>query len=119
MQNKTFKSKKMKFREDELKERAIKILNVGSNVTADQIRKAYRKKARQVHPDISNQEDMIMGIVNQAYSLLIGENAPTSLLENDSLVSLVIGLPVDPIEQFKTYEQWMYSQFYSGGIPYA
>lgn len=109
----------MKFRDDELRERALKILDINSNASTDQIRKAYRKKARQIHPDVSANDDRIMGIVNQAYALLNGENASVTLLEDDGLASLVIGLPVDPIEQSKTYEQWMYSQFYSDGIPSA
>ena len=73
----------------------------------------------QVHPDISNKDVRIFKIVDQAYDLLNGKNTPTHLLEDDNLASLVIGLPVDPIEQSKTYEQWMYNQFYSDGIPYG
>ena len=110
----------MKFRDDELRERAIKILKVDSAADANQIRKAYREKAKKVHPDIAKKDSRIMGIVSQAYALLIGKNnAPTSLLEDDGLVSLVIGLPVDPIEQTKTYKQWVDSQFYSDGVPWA
>ncbi len=106
----------MKFREDELKERALKILEINST-DDEELKKAYRRKARQVHPDISNQDDKIMGVVSQAYAFLKRKEKPTSLLENDGLVSLIIGEKVTPIELVQRYENWQRTQFYSNGIP--
>ena len=106
----------MKFREDELMERALKILEI--NLTEDkELRQAYRMKAKQVHPDLTKKDDKIMGAVSQAYALLKNKKRPTSLLENDELVSLIIGEKVTPINQTFTYEQWQKEQFYNNGRP--
>jgi len=102
----------MIFRDEELTQRARKILGVDNTADGIKIKRAYRKKARQIHPDISNADDRVMGVVNQAYSLLTGKSEPTTLLENNDLVSLLIGLPVDPIEQIQTYDQWLKNKFY-------
>lgn len=106
----------MKLKDEELKERAMKVLRV-SNVDKEQLRKAYRKKVREVHPDISNKDDNIIKLVIQSYAYLIRKDGPTSHLENDELVSSTIGSSVTPIQNYKTYEQWLQEQFFVGGIP--
>jgi curved DNA-binding protein CbpA len=107
----------MKFREDELKERARNLLGINNKADEKQIQKAYRKKVKEIHPDITKNNDKIMGLISQAYALLKGRNRPLSLLESDNLVSSIINNPITPINQTFTYEQWQREQFYSDGIP--
>jgi curved DNA-binding protein len=49
-----------------------KVLGVERDATADQIKKAYRKLARQYHPDVSSQPDAAhrMSQINEAYAAL-------------------------------------------------
>ena len=49
-----------------------KVLGVARDATADQIKKAYRKLARQYHPDVSSQPDAAdrMSQINEAYAAL-------------------------------------------------
>ncbi len=106
----------MKLRDQEITDRARKILGLSEGAPQENIQKAYRRKAKQVHPDIGERDERIMGAINQAYARLTpGKSGPTSLLENDKLVELLINLPVDPIEQTKTYEEWMLDRFYNLG----
>ncbi|HKJ69124.1 MAG TPA: J domain-containing protein [bacterium] len=106
----------MKLRDQEITDRARKVLDIAGEASPEEIKQAYRKKAKQVHPDIGERDERIMGAINQAYARLTpGKSAPTSLLENDKLVQMLINLPVDPIEQTKTYEEWMLDRFYNLG----
>ncbi len=101
-------------RDHEITTRAWKILNLEPGASAEEIKSAYRKKAKQVHPDLGERDERIMGVINQAYSrLLPGKSGPTSLLEDDRLVGLLSNLPVDPIEQTQSYEEWMLNRFYN------
>lgn len=52
------------------------LLEIPKNATIEQIRKAYRKKAKQYHPDISGQSNAHMHflILRQAYETLIDAN---------------------------------------------
>jgi curved DNA-binding protein len=49
-----------------------KVLGVARDASADQIKKAYRKLARQYHPDVSSQADAAdrMSEINEAYAAL-------------------------------------------------
>ncbi|WP_157446994.1 J domain-containing protein [Cytophaga aurantiaca] len=52
------------------------LLEIPQNATIEQIRKAYRKKAKQYHPDTSGQSNAHMHflILRQAYEILIDAN---------------------------------------------
>ena len=106
----------MKFKEDELMERALKVLETPL-IDKKELKQAYRKKARQVHPDLTGKDSRLMGVVSQAYALLIGKERPTSLLENDELVSSIIGEKITPFKKIPTYEDLQKEQFYNNGIP--
>lgn len=100
-------------RDHEITSRAWKILDIEPGSAVDEIKVAFRKKAKQVHPDLGERDERIMGLLNQAYSRLIpGKSGPTSLIEDDKLVEFVINLPVDPIAQTQSYEEWMLNRFY-------
>jgi len=104
----------MQLRHQELDRRARRILGIRASATQEEIKQAYRKKAKTFHPDLTKKDDRLMGVVNQAYHRLSRKkNAGTTLLEDDSLVSMVTNFPVDPIDQFQTYEEWHRNQFYN------
>ncbi len=52
------------------------ILGVLSDATSDEIRKAYREKAKLIHPDITgnNNDRIAFQILNEAYHVLIDED---------------------------------------------
>jgi len=104
----------MQLKHQELDNRARQILGIPASASQDEIKQAYRKKAKIFHPDITKKDDRLMGVVNQAYHRLTRrKNVSTTLLEDDSLVSLVTDLPVEPIEQVRSYEEWHRDQFYN------
>ena len=52
------------------------VLGVSRNANNDEMKKAYRKKARQYHPDVSSEPDADARFkeVNEAYEVLSDEN---------------------------------------------
>ncbi len=52
------------------------VLGVTRNVGKDEMKKAYRKKARQYHPDVSSEHDADTRFkeVNEAYEVLSDAN---------------------------------------------
>ena len=48
-----------------------RILGVGRNATPEEIKKAFRKKAKQFHPDINPQHQETFKQITQAYNILI------------------------------------------------
>ena len=50
-----------------------KILGISHNASAEQIRQAYRNKAKQYHPDINNTPNakVLFQLLNEAYQVLI------------------------------------------------
>ena len=50
------------------------ILGVSKNPTQDEIKKAYRKKAHQYHPDKKNGDEAKFKELNQAYQTLSNDS---------------------------------------------
>jgi len=51
-------------------------LGIPPNSSQDEIKKAYRKKALDTHPDKNNGNDEEFKKINQAYNILIGKDKP-------------------------------------------
>lgn len=50
------------------------LLGVTKESTPEEIKKAYRKMAKQYHPDVNNGEDTVFKQINEAYDILGNEN---------------------------------------------
>jgi len=68
----------------------FKILGLENNATLDQIKKAYRKKARMYHPDLNKREDAtkIFIAINEAYEYL-SEFVSKGKVQNPTRADLV------------------------------
>lgn len=60
------------------KQEACQILGVNENATQEEIKKAYKKKALETHPDRNNGVDEAFKQVGTAYSTLTGKEKETS-----------------------------------------
>lgn len=94
----------MKSRTFELRERATRILGLNRIYTKFELKKAYYRQIRLVHPDHGRKN--ISGIdswelarlVIQAHNFLIGKKSITTMLENDYLVTMLIG-EITPLKE--------------------
>ena len=99
-----------------LEERAkLVLLTLGR--TPDEIRKAYRKLAKQHHPDTANGSTEKFQVINEAYEFLTKGTIPKSpLLADDELIVRVTGKQVEPLinrqKEWKKYEKWRRDHFY-------
>lgn len=109
----------MRFKEDELRERAEDVLEVNNSATKQELRKAYREKARKFHPDLTGNDGRLIGAISQAYALLKGKCGPITLLKDDRLISILTGKEVIPFKKVPSYEDWRQQQFFWGGVPSA
>lgn len=94
------------------------VLGVSRSATADEIRRAYRKLAREHHPD-RNQDnpssEETFKAVTRAYDIL---SDPERRKVYDELGMEAEAIDFDP-EKARTYRQWARSQARSGGDPTA
>jgi hypothetical protein len=103
-----------------LEERArLVLLTLGR--TPAEIRKAYRRMARQHHPDTQAGDKETFQVINEAYTLLTGGSVPKRpLLADDRLLLKVAGRRVAPLidrqKQWEEYERWRREHFYGVGV---
>jgi hypothetical protein len=111
----------MKDRAIEIRERAMAILNVSSIYDKGEIRRNFLRQIRLVHPDGPHRHDQnvpgfdnteIARLLIQAYGHLLGRNRPTTMIENDALVGLLLDGRITPMDQTTTYEGWHANKFY-------
>jgi len=103
-----------------LEERAKLVLMTLGRTPAD-IRKAYRRLARQHHPDTQAGDKETFQVVSEAYTLLTGGSVPKRpLLADDKLLLKVTGRQVEPLidkqKQWEEYERWRREHFYGVGV---
>ena len=48
-----------------------KILGVSKNVTKEELKKAYHKKAQEYHPDLTGGDNKMMSDINVAYAIIL------------------------------------------------
>ena len=103
-----------------LEERAKLVLMTLGRTPAD-CRKAYRRLARQHHPDTQAGDKETFQVVSEAYTLLTGGSIPKRpLLADDELLLKVTGRRVEPLidkqKQWEDYERWRRDHFYGVGV---
>ena len=103
-----------------LEERAMLVL-LTLGRTPDDIRKAYRKLAKQYHPDTAKGNTRKFQLINEAYEFLTkGKMTQRPLLADDELIIRIIGRQVEPLikrqAEWKKYEQWRREHFYGVGV---
>ncbi|MBT9568483.1 MAG: DnaJ domain-containing protein [Thiobacillus sp.] len=86
-----------------------KMLGVGRDVTADELKKAFRKLARKYHPDISKEADaeLRMKEINEAYAVL---SDPEKRAAYDQ-----VGHGFQPGQDFRPPPDWDAGFEFSGG----
>lgn len=50
-----------------------KILGVSKNVTKEELKKAYHKRAQEYHPDLTGGDNKIMSDINVAYAIILSD----------------------------------------------
>lgn len=110
-----------KSRSLEIRERALAILNVQSVWDQSEIKSNFRRQIRLVNPHGPERTDeyvpgydnsQVARLLIQAYGHARGRNCPTSMLEDDDLVELLLGERITPMSQTTTYEAWNALQYY-------
>lgn len=103
-----------------LEERAkLVLLTLGR--TPEEIKTAYRKLARQHHPDKPGGDTVTFQVINEAYTLLTGGSMPKNpLLADDVLILKITGRRVQPLidkqKKWEEYERWRRDHFYGVGV---
>jgi hypothetical protein len=103
-----------------LEERAKLVLMTLGRTPAE-IKKAYRRLARQHHPDKQSGDKATFQVISEAYTLLTGDSVPKRpLLADDALLLKVTGRRVakliDKQKQWEDYERWRRDHFYGVGV---
>lgn len=85
--------------------------------TKDDIKKAFRKLAKEAHPDRRAGDDEKFKLINEAYALLTKGVIPKRpMLADDALVIRIIGRHIEPLfdkqAEWEKYEKWRRSHFY-------
>ena len=73
------------------------ILGVGNDASEDEIRRAYRIKARQLHPDLGGSSDE-MKLLNEAYETLVGLAGRKADAQEESARGWMQGLPLESVD---------------------
>lgn len=93
------------------------ILGVSRNASEDEIKKAFRRKARQYHPDVSRESDAEARFkeINEAYAVL---SDPQKRVAYDRFGHAGIngGIRGDPFGGFATDFSDIFSEFFGGGF---
>jgi len=89
--------------------------------TPEEIKKAYRRLARQHHPDMPSGDKRKFQVIGEAYAVLTGDPLPKRpLLADDKLVVELTGRQVEPLidkqKQWEDYERWRREHFYGVGV---
>ena len=103
-----------------LEERA-KLILLTLGQTPESIHKAYRKLAKQYHPDVANGDARKFQVINEAYYFLTEGRIPKRpLLADDELLVSVTGKQVEPLidyqKEWEKYERWRRDRFYGIGV---
>ena len=61
-----------------------KILGLNNNASADEIKQAYKRRAKETHPDLNNGQDEESKKVVEAYEILSGKKNPPRQNENNN-----------------------------------
>jgi hypothetical protein len=105
----------MRLQEDELTERAMKVLGIGPHTEITGIRYAYYRLMFQHHPD-RNPDDPLAhektSLINEAYGHVMNAGVQPLLLKDDALVSSVLNAPVIEMQGMLSYEEWLKEQFF-------
>lgn len=101
-----------------LNERALMVLATLGR-SPEEIKQAFRRLAKQHHPDISGGDTLRFKLVNEAYQFLTEGYVPSQpLLADDQLVSEVAGRQAAPLldlqKAWDEYHQWHDKQFHGG-----
>ena len=102
-----------KDRRIELRERAIKILGLNDFFHANELLTNFRRQIKLVHPDLPNADDPLARgytskdvamLIIQANAYLNKRDFPTTVLEQDDLVGLLVGYEnITPIQETKKF----------------
>lgn len=103
-----------------LEERAKLVLKTLGRTPAE-IRKAYRRLAREHHPDTQAGDKETFQVVSEAYTLLTAGSVPKRpVLADDELLLKITGRRVEPLtdkqKQWEDYERWRREHFYGVGV---
>ena len=103
-----------------LEERAKLVLQTLGR-TPQEIKAAYRKLARQHHPDKPGGDTATFQVINEAHTLLTGGSMPKNpLLANDALILKITGRRMQPLidrqREREEYERWRRDHFYGVGV---
>lgn len=103
-----------------LEERAKLVLMTLGRTPAE-IKVAYRRMAREHHPDRRAGDKETFQVVSEAYTLLTGGSVPKKpLLSDDVLLLQITGRRVEPLldkqKQWEDYERWRREHFYGVGV---
>ena len=110
-----------KLRDIELRERALKLLNVTTIYEADEIKRNFRRQIKLVNPNGPSRDgESVPGYSNrsvaklliQAYGLLTGRHAPTTMLEDDILLGTLLAGDITPMSQTTNRDEWSATRFY-------
>ena len=119
----------MKNRTIEIRERAITVLGLTSMFTSGELIKNFRRQIKLVNPNSTDADKKVVGnfsnlevamLIIQAYLLLYGKEAPTTMLENDEIVGNLIGSQnITPIDETFVNDKFdLLSHYeYGGGWP--
>ena len=111
----------MKHRSIEIDERAQAILGVTSRYDIEAIKRNFRRQLRLLNPDGPDapaqgvpgyDNSLLARLLIQAYGRLIGRPGPTTMLENDDLVGILLDGDITPMDQTTSAETWNARQFY-------
>jgi len=114
---------KKRFKEDSIRKRAEQILNVDSDASEMEIKRAYRRLTLKYHPDRNPKDrDSMrkMQLIAQVYDIIMkgivyDDNIKNyELLEDDELIKSPLPKGLEPEPLGESHKDWHRKQFYEG-----